>query len=73
MSILCYSAYLQQGLTFAVAFVRRQSVLKGGRPHAKVRSGQAAGGAELGGSSAMTLTTVGGGGGGDRQQWSCDY
>jgi hypothetical protein len=48
-------------------------MLKGGRPHAKVRSGQAAGGAELGGSSAMTLTTVGSGGGGDRQQWSCDY
>jgi hypothetical protein len=42
-----------------------------GMPHAKVRSGQAAGGAELGGSSATTSAAVGGGGGGDRQEWSC--
>jgi hypothetical protein len=43
-------------------------VPEGDRPHAKVRSGQAVGGAELGGSSAMTSTAVGGGGGRDKQQ-----
>jgi hypothetical protein len=39
-------------------------VLEGGRPHAKVRSGQAAGGAELNGSSATASTAVGDNGGG---------
>jgi hypothetical protein len=73
MSIMCYIAYLQQGLAFAVVFVQRHSVLEGGRPHAKVRLGQAAGGAELSGSSTMTLTAIGDDGGGDKQQWLCDY
>jgi hypothetical protein len=65
MPIMCYNTYLQQRLAFAVAFVGVAECARGGgRPHAKVRSGQAAGGAELNGSSATASTAVGDNGGG---------